>query len=78
LFYLSKTLSLFKQPLIWAAVSFLLALWCWWSRWPIAALWTLLAATGLTAVVGWMPEALLPKLNFMQRIARGEHALAEE
>lgn len=42
------------QPLVWAAVLFVLAL-CLLPRRPMAALWTFLIATGLTALVGWMP-----------------------
>lgn len=48
------------QPLTWAAGLFLLALWCW-PRRPAAAPWLLLAALGLTGLVGWLalPDALL-------------------
>ena len=65
LFYLSKILSIFTQPLIWAAVLFGLSLGLWWSRHRAAARWLLLAALGWTALVGWMPlpEALLRELE---------------
>jgi hypothetical protein len=36
-FYLSKILSIFTQPLIWAAVLFALSLGPWWSRHRVAA-----------------------------------------
>ncbi len=63
MFYLSKILSTFTQPLIWAAVLFLLALW--WSRHPVAARCLLLVALGLTALLGWLPlpDGLLRQLE---------------
>lgn len=54
MFFASKLLSAFTQPLTWAVVLLLLALW-WLPRRPIAARWALLVAIGLTALVGWMP-----------------------
>jgi uncharacterized SAM-binding protein YcdF (DUF218 family) len=64
LFYLSKILAVFTQPLTWAAALLLLALWCW-PRRPAAARWLLLAALGLTGLVGWLalPDALLRALE---------------
>jgi uncharacterized SAM-binding protein YcdF (DUF218 family) len=50
----TKNLTAITQPLVWAAVLFVLAL-CLLPRRPMAALWTFLIATGLTALVGWMP-----------------------
>lgn len=52
------------QPLAWAAGLFLLALWCW-PRRTAAARWLLLAALGLTGLVGWLalPDALLRALE---------------
>jgi uncharacterized SAM-binding protein YcdF (DUF218 family) len=60
LFHLSKIFVAFMQPLTWAAALLLLALWCW-PRRPAAARWLLLAAFGLTGLVGWLalPDALL-------------------
>jgi uncharacterized SAM-binding protein YcdF (DUF218 family) len=54
MFFPSKLLATFIQPLTWAAVLILLALW-WLPSRPVAALWTLLLAVSLTALVGWMP-----------------------
>lgn len=64
LFFTSKFLSTFIQPLTWAAVLLLLALW-WLPRRPVAALWTLLVAISLTALVGWLalPNAVLRLLE---------------
>lgn len=65
LFYLFKILTIFTQPLIWAAVLFALSLGLWWSRHRAAARWVLLGALGWTALVGWLPlpEALLRELE---------------
>ena len=64
LFFTSKFLSTFIQPLTWAAVLLLLALW-WLPRRPVAALRTLLVALSLTALVGWLalPNAVLRLLE---------------
>ena len=50
----TKFFSAVTQPLYWTAVLFVLAL-CFLPRRPVAAMWTFLVATGLTALVGWMP-----------------------
>ena len=50
----TKLFPAVTQPLVWAAVLFVLAL-CFLPRRPVAALWTFVIATGLTALVGWMP-----------------------
>ena len=66
MFYLSKILSIFTQPLIWAAVLFGLSLsLAWRSRHRAAARWLMLVALGWTALVGWLPlpEALLRELE---------------
>ena len=67
LFYLSKVLSVFTHPLIWAAVLFLLAFWTR-SRHRVIARWLLLAAFGWAALVDWLPlpEALLRELESRQ------------
>ena len=64
-FYLFKILSIFTQPLIWAAVLFALSLGLWWSRHGAAARWLMLAALGWMALVGWLPlpDALLRELE---------------
>jgi uncharacterized SAM-binding protein YcdF (DUF218 family) len=60
LFYASKILATFLQPLTWAAVLFLLALW-WLPKRPVAGRRALIAGIGISAVIGWMPlpDALL-------------------
>lgn len=63
MFYLSKALSIFTQPLVWAVVLFLLALWGW-SRHRVAARCVLLAAFGWTVLVGWL---LLTSARHMPR-----------
>ena len=65
LFYLSKILSIFTQPLIWAAVLFGLSLLLWGRSRHRAAAGIMLAALGWTALVGWLPlpEALLRELE---------------
>ena len=50
----TKFFSAATQPLVWAAVLFVLAL-CLLPRRPVAALWTSLVAIGLAALVGWLP-----------------------
>ncbi|MEO5658918.1 MAG: YdcF family protein [Polaromonas sp.] len=63
MFYFSKLLSIVTQPLIWAAVLFLLALWLR-PRWPVTARWVLLPVVGM-ALMGWLrlPDALLRELE---------------
>lgn len=60
------------QPLTWAAVLLMLALW-WMRRWPKAGRWTLLGAISLTALVGWMPlpNALLRSLESQYSVPDG-------
>ncbi len=60
MFYASKLLAAFLQPLTWAAVLFLLALW-WLPKRPVAGRRALLAGIGVSAVIGWLPlpDALL-------------------
>lgn len=72
MFFASKLLSSFSQPLTWAVVLLLLALW-WLPRRPIAARWALLVAIGLTALVGWMPlpNALLRSLESQYPVPAG-------
>ena len=67
MFYLSKALAIFTQPLIWAAMLFLLALLTR-SNHRVLARWLMLAAFGWTALVGWLPlpEALLRELEARQ------------
>jgi uncharacterized SAM-binding protein YcdF (DUF218 family) len=64
LFYASKLLAAFLQPLTWAAVLFLLALW-WLPKRPVAGRRALIAGIGISAVIGWMPlpDALLRHLE---------------
>jgi uncharacterized SAM-binding protein YcdF (DUF218 family) len=50
----TKLFSVVTQPLAWAAVLFVLALFLL-PRRPVAALWIFLVAIGLTALIGWMP-----------------------
>jgi uncharacterized SAM-binding protein YcdF (DUF218 family) len=50
----TKLFSVVAQPLAWAAVLFVLALFLL-PRRPVAALWTFLVAIALTALIGWMP-----------------------
>jgi hypothetical protein len=66
LFYLFKILSIFTQPLIWAAVLFGLSLGLWWWRHQAAAQWFMLAAVGWMVLVGWLPlpDALLLELEY--------------
>jgi uncharacterized SAM-binding protein YcdF (DUF218 family) len=54
LFYASKLLAAFLQPLTWAAVLFLLALW-WLPKRPVAGRRALLAGIAISAVIGWLP-----------------------
>ena len=54
LLHYTKFFTAAAQPLAWAAVLFAIAL-CFLPRRPVVALWTFLVATGLTALVGWMP-----------------------
>ena len=65
LFYLSKILSIFTQPLIWAAVLFGLSLLLWGRSRHRTAAGVMLAAFGWTALVGWLPlpEVLLRELE---------------
>lgn len=72
MFFASKLLSAFTQPLSWAVVLLLLALW-WLPRRPVAARWALLVAIGLTALVGWMPlpNALLRSLESQYAVPAG-------
>ena len=60
MFYASKLLTAFLQPLTWAAALFLLALW-WLPKRPVAGRRALLAGMGVSAVIGWLPlpDALL-------------------
>ena len=60
MFYASKLLAAFLQPLTWAAVWFLLALW-WLPKRPVAGRRALLTGIGVSAVIGWLPlpDALL-------------------
>ena len=60
MFYASKLLAAFLQPLTWAAVCFLLSLW-WLPKRPVAGRRALIAGIGISAVIGWMPlpDALL-------------------
>ncbi len=64
LFYASKLLAAFLQPLTWAAVLFLLALW-WLPKRPVAGRRALIAGIGISAVLGWLPlpDALLRKME---------------
>ncbi len=60
MFYASKLLAAFLQPLTWVAVCFLLALW-WLPKRPVTGRRALLAGIGISAVIGWLPlpDALL-------------------
>ncbi len=60
MFYASKLLAAFLQPLTWAAVFFLLSLW-WLPKRPVAGRRALLAGIGISVVIGWLPlpDALL-------------------
>ncbi len=64
MFYASKLLAAFLQPLSWAAVLFLLALW-WLPKRPLAGRRALLAGISLSAVIGWLPlpDALLRRME---------------
>ena len=64
MFYASKLLAAFLQPLTWAAVLFLLALW-WLPKRPVAGRRALLAGIGISAVIGWLPlpDALLRRME---------------
>ena len=60
------------QPLTWAVVLLLLALW-WLPRRPVAALWTLLIAMSLTTLVGWihLPNTALRSLESQYAVPTG-------
>ncbi|MFZ4699458.1 MAG: YdcF family protein [Candidatus Methylumidiphilus sp.] len=60
MFYTSKLLAAFLQPLTWAVVLFMLALW-WLPKRPLAGRRALIAGIGVSAVIGWLPlpDALL-------------------
>lgn len=68
----TKLFPAVTQPLVWAAVLFVLAL-CFMPRRPVTALWTLLVAIGLTALVGWMPlsNAVLRSLESQYPVPAG-------
>ena len=60
MFYTSKFLAAFLQPLTWAVGLFVLALW-WLLKRPVAGRRALIAGIGISAVIGWLPlpDALL-------------------
>lgn len=72
MFYASKLLAAFLQPLTWAAVLFLLALW-WLPKRPVAGRRALLAGISMSAVIGWLPlpDALLRHMENQYPIPQG-------
>ena len=72
MFFVSKIFSTLIQPLTWAAVLLLLAVW-WVPQRPVAALWSFLSAITLTALVGWMPlpNAVLRSLESQYFVPTG-------
>lgn len=73
LFYASKLLAAFLQPLTWAAVLFLLVLW-WLPKRPVAGRRALLVGIGISAVIGWLPlpDALLRHMESQYPMPQGD------
>ncbi len=72
MFYASKLLAAFLQPLTWVAVLFLLALWRLPKR-PVASRRALLVGISISAVIGWLPlpDALLRHMENQYPIPQG-------
>ncbi|MFZ4480699.1 MAG: YdcF family protein [Rhodoferax sp.] len=72
MFYTSKLLAAFLQPLTWAAVLFLLALW-WLPKRPVAGRRALLAGIVISAAIGWLPlpDALLRHMESQHPAPQG-------